>query len=172
MSMKMKMSAILLLGVLGIAGVAYAQSGAGIQSGRAGSLPCTTGRTANGACIEAPDQPADIKISPVCETNSSISKIPFHRFNQLTWSVVPGATSYKIYRATVQDGDWKFLKEVAGTPLLTMFQDGPFPSPGINTDWYYTVTAVVSGAPYQTTVNCVPHAYQGESLREAYVFQE
>ncbi|MBI2888384.1 MAG: hypothetical protein HYY10_00490 [Candidatus Liptonbacteria bacterium] len=115
--------------------------GTGIQSAR-GTGGCET-RDAAGKCLSAPDQPANIKIAPVCETNRSISAIPFHRYNQLTWKAVEGATSYKVYRAQATDNDWTLLKEIPGSPPTTAHKDGPYPSPGINTDWHYTVTCTL-----------------------------
>lgn len=145
-----------------LAGVQWSGAqGVGIQSAR-DTGECRA-RDAAGKCLSSPDQPGNIKVTPICETQRSISVIPFHRYNQITWNSVEEATSYKVYRARPTDNDWTLLKEIGGNPPTTVHKDGPYPSPGINTDWYYTVTAVMENQFKN---------FQGESLRENFVFQE
>ncbi|MBI2622967.1 MAG: hypothetical protein HYW65_00110 [Candidatus Liptonbacteria bacterium] len=110
--------------------------------------------------------PPNLKLNPACDANINAS---YHRYNQLTWGAVSGASAYKVYSQRYNEtpdkiaDSWKLIATVAdaastrapvgkqpsGTGPFTTFYDnglghgGPFPAIGAN--YSYKVTAVVGG---------------------------
>lgn len=59
--------------------------------------------------------------------------------NKITWDAVEGATSYKIYRATTKNGEYKFMKTTASTSYINT-------SAVSGTTYYYKVKAICSNS--------------------------
>jgi fibronectin type 3 domain-containing protein len=78
--------------------------------------------------IFAWNRPLMSSLSPLASVSSSSHSVT------LTWKAVPGAKSYKVYRAT--DGAHY---QLIASPSITTYKDAPVPSKAV---FYYAVTAV------------------------------